>query len=283
MRISTTAAVPTTVRADLLAVPVSIPATLGRTAAAIDARLDGEITRLIAQGEVRGTAGAVTLLHTEGRGIAARRVALVGVGKPDGLDGDAARTAAATAARTLQRVRGTRLALAVDGLGLDDEEAARCLTEGVVLGAYRDDRYRTRRKDLPPAIASLAILTGSRPAGAAARRAAGISAAANRARDLQNAPPNMLGPDELADRARAIAREHAAVRAQVVDRRGLERRRMGAFLAVASGSNREPRMIVLRHTPRAPVTRRRCWASSARASRSTRAATRSSRRRPWWG
>jgi leucyl aminopeptidase len=178
------------------------------------------------------------------------------MGPRERVDADAVRNAASAAARAMERARGTRMALALDGTRLDPAEAARCAVDGVMLGTYRYDRFRTATRDLPPAPAALALITADRGAGAAARREAVAATATNRARDLQNAPPNVLGPQELADRARELARDHASLRARVLDRRGLQRRRMGAFLATAQASSRPPLLIAMEHTPSRTPRRR---------------------------
>jgi len=75
----------------------------------------------------------------------------------------------------------------------------------------------------------------------------------NRARDLQNAPSNHLGPEQLAERARSIAVEYKTVTTTVNDRRFMERRKMGAFLAVAAAGGPGPALITLRHKPAKPA------------------------------
>ena len=137
----------------------------------------------------------------------------------------------------------------VDGLPLDAAEGARCVVDGVVIGGYRFDRFKTQNtRDLPSPPSSLVLLTGDRSAGAAARRAAVSAEAVNRARDLQRMPPNLLGPAELAERAREIARAHRGLRVEVWDERRIAARGMGAFAAVAQASSKPSRLIVLRHT-----------------------------------
>ena len=74
--------------------------------------------------------------------------------------------------------------------------------------------------------------------------------AVNRARDLQHMPPNQLGPEQLAERAREIAAAHPTLRVEVWDERKIAARGMGAFAAVDQASSRPARLIVLRHTPR---------------------------------
>jgi leucyl aminopeptidase len=257
MKISTSAASPDAAPADLLAVAVTKPVTLEGAAAALDAALGGEIARLVKAGEIRGAAGQVTLLHSEGRGVRAKRVAVVGLGSPAKAGAESIRNAAGAATRALMGVRGRSIAFVADGLPLPPADAARCIVDGVVIGGYRFDRYKTRtRAELPKPPASLTILSSERAAGAAARRAAVSAEAVNRARDLQHTPPNELGPEQLAERAREIARAHPTLRVEVWDERKIAARGMGAFAAVAQASSRPARLIVLRHTPQRPAKRR---------------------------
>ena len=69
--------------------------------------------------------------------------------------------------------------------------------------------------------------------------------AANRARDLGNAPANTLTPAALTARARAL--EGVAV--EVMGRGEIEAAGMGAFAAIAQGSEQEPQLITIRHEP----------------------------------
>lgn len=79
MKISTSASSPTVVAADLLAVAVTLPVKLEGAAAALDEALGGQLTELAAAGEIRGNRGRVVVVHTAGRGVKAKRVAVVGL------------------------------------------------------------------------------------------------------------------------------------------------------------------------------------------------------------
>ncbi|MGZ4311157.1 MAG: leucyl aminopeptidase [Solirubrobacteraceae bacterium] len=257
MKVSTSATSPTAAAADMLAVAVSKPVEAAGAVAQLDEALGGEISRLVKAGEIRGGAGSVTVLHTEGRGIRAKRVAVVGLGKETRVTPEEARLAAGAAARAAQTARAATLAFAADSLPLGAAEAARCVVDGVVLGGYRFDRYRTRnRDDLPRELRTLTVLSSDRSAAGAARRATLVATAVNRARDLQNTPSNELGPEELADRAREIAAAHPTLRVEVLDEKRMAAKRMGAFLAVAQASGRPARLIVLKHTPARAARRR---------------------------
>jgi leucyl aminopeptidase len=248
MRITTTTTSPLRAGVDMLVVPVSKPPLLEGAAEEVDRALDGALQRLIDAGEIRGGRGQVTVIHT-GTGVRARRVAVAGLGEAPGPD--AVRHAAAMAARSAAAARARSVAFLVDAVPLEGDLATRCVVEGVTLGDYRFDRYLSAPAgERPSRIESLALVGGDRRQ---AQRADVVATAVNRARDLQNTPSNHLGPQQLAERARAIAAEHGSVTATVHDRRFLERRRMGAFLAVAAAGGTQPALITLRHRPpRAP-------------------------------
>jgi leucyl aminopeptidase len=247
MRVSVTTTTPASAAADALAVLVPKPATLQGSLADLDRALGGRIGNLLKDGEVRGAAGEVTALDTAGAGLRARRLILAGVGADAGPD--QLRAAAGAAAQAALRARAG--SLAVDPLlaPVGAELATRCVVDGAIIGGYRFDRFRSQTRDLPRPLRSLTVVGGDR---ATARRAAVVAEAVNRARDLQNTPSNHMGPAELADRAREIARGHQTLTAQVHDERWLRSHRMGLFAAVAQGSSRGARLIVLRHRPPRP-------------------------------
>ena len=78
-------------------------------------------------------------------------------------------------------------------------------------------------------------------------RATIVAEAVNRARDLQNRPGNDLTPTALAEYALALGEEIEALQVEVQGRAGIEGLGMGAFAAVAQGSEQEPALIVLRY------------------------------------
>ncbi|HEY1378878.1 MAG TPA: M17 family metallopeptidase [Gemmataceae bacterium] len=81
---------------------------------------------------------------------------------------------------------------------------------------------------------------------AAARRAATEGRAVALARELVNTPPCDLYPESFADRAREVA-GRAGIECAVLDESALKAERMGALLGIAQGSDRPPRLVVLRY------------------------------------
>ena len=136
---------------------------------------------------------------------------------------------------------------------LDAADAAQATAEGALLGLYRFAGWKHRER--PEAELDEVLLVVPDEAAAAAAEAGlaaarAVAAGVFLARDLVNLPPNLAHPEHLAATARRLARQHG-LEAFVGDRAWAAEQRMGAFLAVAQGSAREPAFVVLEHRPAA--------------------------------
>jgi leucyl aminopeptidase len=63
-------------------------------------------------------------------------------------------------------------------------------------------------------------------------------------RDLANLPPNICTPAYLGTRAQGLAKDFPGIKTKVLDENAIKALKMGAFLAVAQGSDQPPRLIV---------------------------------------
>ena len=104
------------------------------------------------------------------------------------------------------------------------------------LGAYRFARYR--RHDKPSA--KLVV-----PPGVDGVEVSRIAEGVFLARDLINTPANDMGPEELSDAARAVAKRHGAQFSEIVGE-ALLKKNYPLIHAVGKGSARPPRLIDLR-------------------------------------
>jgi leucyl aminopeptidase len=249
MQVEVQAVAPEEVEADVLAVPV--PAGGGDGALArLDGPLDGLLTRLVAEGELRDEIGRAALVHVDGK-VGARRVAGAGVGPRERVDADALRTAAAAVVHVAGEF-AERIAWAIDdSLPVPPAEQARALVDGTLLGAY--DPARWKRDGEPPKVATLVLCGEAGGLAEATARAATIAEWTNRARDLVNSPPNEATPERLAERAQEIASTVEHVTADALGPDEIRAQGMGAFAAVAQGSDNPPRLVVLRYDPPEPA------------------------------
>jgi len=227
---------------------VAVAATTAAQPLALPAALSERVRGLAAAGDVRSDRRSLLVLHLDGE-LRAPRLAVVGVGPADEVDADAIRTAAAVVARAAGRFGGTIGWLVDDMLSLDAHEHVRALIDGTVLGVYDPGRWKADSPERPRPLERL-VLVGAAPELAdEARRLATVARWTNRARDLVNAPANVLDPSELAAEAERIAGSSEHLTATALGPDEARQRGMGAFLAVAAGSRKEPRMIALRYEP----------------------------------
>src|SRR6476660_1309643 len=193
---------------------------------------DGALGALVEYGEARTAPRKVAVAHAEGA-----RWLLVGLGPRDKLDAEGARVAAAVAEARARELRAQ--ALCWELLHHVDDAFAAGLVEGTLLAAYRFDRFKSNpdaEDGAPDRLGSLAISAHH-----------DVAAALNAARDLQNTPANELTPTRLGERARELAGTVEGLTAEVDGREAIVARGMGAFAAVASGSDEEPALITLRY------------------------------------
>jgi leucyl aminopeptidase len=142
--------------------------------------------------------------------------------------------------------------------GAVSEEAFRSVLPHVALCDYAFERYKSKAgkaKEAASAAGGAATATLIPPAGlkatafaAAAREAQAIASAVAWARDVGNTPGNDLGPTDLAREAKALAADRG-FRLRVLDKREIEKERMGGLLGVNAGSARPPVFLVGEHAP----------------------------------
>ncbi|HZO31801.1 MAG TPA: leucyl aminopeptidase [Chloroflexota bacterium] len=222
---------------------------------AVDEALGGLIGRLIADGEIKGSLGEITIVHNQGdrARLSADRVAVVGLGKRDDLDLEALRIASATAARKARDLRLGRYATVIHGAGaggLDSRLASKTVMEASLLSLYTYYHFKTPPDDPRPRIEEIVVVERDDDRAEVIEQSAAEASllvdAVNLARDLSQAPGNVMTPTVLADRAREMA-EARGVSIQVWGKDELREHGMNAILAVNSGSAQEPRFVMMKY------------------------------------
>ncbi|WP_144750129.1 leucyl aminopeptidase [Curtobacterium pusillum] len=239
--LSTTTSSPATVTADVLVVGVRPgtdggPATLAPSAAGpVDALTDLDLASI-------GATGAKDqLVRLPGTGVTATGIALVGLGSATGPA--AIRAAAGSAVRQLPTVASITLALPTDSAELVD-----AALEGAALGAYSFTRHKGAGTTGPTRGDQEITVVAASDADDATVRPAIVADAATLVRDLVNTAAGDLGPADVADVALAQA-EGLPLTVEVLDETALEEQGFGGILGVGRGSERPPRLVVVRYAP----------------------------------
>src|SRR5207253_1623256 len=242
---------PEKAEADALILPIfegqsNVPA----EAAALDKKLKGAITQLLADHEFRGRFMELVPVHNLGN-APSKWTVLLGLGKPPELDLVRLRNALQAAGRVLRK-RGHRrvtviLPKAVTATaGADD--IARAATEGIGLSNFDAGSLKTRPEQAVTEIDALSIigLNGEKSAAAAVKDGLVLAEATNRIRGWVNAPANAFTPTVFVEKVREAVKG-TGLDLKVLEVADMRRLKMGALLAVARGSDEPAKMIVLRY------------------------------------
>ncbi len=204
---------------------------------------------------VRFAAGNTeTALEAAPVGSAARFMLTMGLGEQKDLTRETVREAVGAALQEARRLKAQRVAMALpDVPGHTVAEVGAAVAESALLFGYAYTTFKaaTDAKKLPD---SVTVIVADERTRASVRKAVDRVIAVNDGvtltRDLVNAPAEHVHPAELASTARAIARKSKGrITAKVLDRKECEQRGMGAYLAVAKGSEFPPQFIHLTYTP----------------------------------
>ncbi len=220
---------------------------------AVDKALDGAISQLIKDGEIKGKKGETTLIHTFGK-IPAGRVVVLGLGKAGEFDVEVVRKTMGSACRYLRKLDIRKAATIAHGTGiggLEVADAGQALAEGSILGLYRFKTYLTKNpEDNAKELDDLLVVEMDRDKIAGLeegiRRGRIIAEAAMIARDMVNEPANVMTPTRMSEAARQVSEDHG-LELKVIDRDDMKQMGMGAFLGVAQGSDEPPKLIILKY------------------------------------
>ena len=222
----------------------------GGATGAVDRSMGGAITDLIGEGDITGKRGENTLIYSLGW-VPARRVVVAGLGKQSEFDVDVTREVNAGVARLLASKGVSSYSTILHGAGIggmDAAESAQAAAEGVGLGLYSFDKYKSDAKDSPIEDVNILEFDKSRIDAAiqGVRRGTTIAEAVNLAREMGNEPANYMTPTRMAEIALDVVRE-SGMELTVLDRADIERLGMGSFAGVAQGTEEPPKFIVIRY------------------------------------
>jgi len=243
VKITLVSAGPAELNVDALAVPVVTGQRLAGAALELDRVMGGVLSEMVVNAEFRGRIHEVLPIPAHGK-ITPRRVILYGLGALHDLDGQRLRSAHHELVRASRTWGYKRMAiLRTEPLGMDSLKA---VVEGSVMGTFERRSRQTgaapERREIDEIVLA-GFGTGREREVVAAQE---NGEATNRAREWQNAPPNELTPDALAQEATRIAQRHN-MEIEILGPAELKHGGYNLLLGVGAGSAKPPRLIRVRH------------------------------------
>jgi leucyl aminopeptidase len=201
---------------------------------------------LFSTGEITGKALELTIIHHP-KGVAAKRVLMVGAGKQEKFDPAEMRRVVGASVRHLKSKGIKRIAIALEK-SWDSGEYVCAAVEGALLGHFEPDRYKTSNDKKE--VDSFTVVVSGEATGMnqAAERGRIIADAQNFTRELVNEPANRLTPAKVAEAARQMSGEYG-LECEVLEEAQMRSLGMGALLGVAQGSAEPPALVVIRYRP----------------------------------
>ncbi|MFH1631609.1 MAG: leucyl aminopeptidase [bacterium] len=213
--------------------------------------------KLFKAAEARGFKGKAgqKMLFPAPDAVDAEFVLVVGLGKLERGISETIREAAGSIVKTAKQLGLSTVAMEL--FGEDDEDYApnqnaQAIAEAALLADYKFAQYKKLKNNT--IIDRVTIVAEN---GNDARRAIkGIELAEKIvdgvivARNLVNAPAQVMSPAKLVEVALDIAKKsNKCIRTKILTREQCEKKHMNAFLAVAEGSDREPKFIHMVYNP----------------------------------
>jgi leucyl aminopeptidase len=214
------------------------------TAALKSKRFEGKLNQTFQQ-SVRGLMGADSVI-------------VVGLGKSKDIKEEQIRQASGTGAKAAEKSRHKKVAIYMDEKDAGKPKksktgspVAAALVEGAKLGLYHFDQYKSQDKDNPPSrISEITVLASSKSKlkdyKVGVDQAEKLCEAVIATRDLMHHPSNTATPTFLAKAAQTMARKHK-ITCKVLEKKDMQKLKMGSLLGVARGSHEPPKFIVMEY------------------------------------
>ncbi len=137
---------------------------------------------------------------------------------------------------------------------INSPEEIQSFGESARLSAYKDNRFNSKRDD-KKVLKEIEFLNLNNFKNISFNETEYICEGVELARRLVAAPPNSLTPLEMSKQASKIAKDHG-LEIKILEKNECEDLGMGAYLAVAKGSDLEPKFIHLTLKSKSPVKER---------------------------
>ena len=216
--------------------------------------LHGLIKKIIKEEEFKGKTGSTLTIRTNGL-VPAKKVIIVGLGDKEKFDLNVVRKASAAAIRAAKREKAKTVCTILHSSGkIDIKDGAQAVTEVSQLALYEFDRFKSKDKKEPKKEVQTLIIAETdkvklKDIESGIKRGNIIAKAQKLARDMVTESAITMTPTKIANIARKVAKENK-LKIKVLDREACRRLGMGAFLAVAQGSNEPPKFIEIKYTPK---------------------------------
>lgn len=218
----------------------------------IDKLTHGYLNKTIKTGEISGKIGETLLLH-DLKDLPAKRVLLVGCGKPKPLTAFDFRKIISSSLRVLLSTKSKTAIYFLADLSVLDHTLPWRIKQMMALISqhfYQFNQYKSKPDPEYP-LKEINFYSDKKLSPGEIKKiiseSDAISSGATLTKNIANQPSNVCTPSYLAHEARALAKKYRSLKTTVLEERDMAKLGMGAFLAVAKGSDQDAKLICLEY------------------------------------
>ena len=177
---------------------------------------------------------------------------LIGLGKRNSFTNDSLRNHLSDFARNISN-KEEKISILLPWEQLD-KNAVNISFEAIRLSTFQDNRFNNK-KDETNKLKEVEFILESKLSSICFKESESLCEGVEFARRLVAAPPNSLTPLEMSIKAKEIAKSHG-LEVNILEKEECEELKMGAYLAVAKGSDLDPKFIHLIYKPEGPTRKK---------------------------
>jgi leucyl aminopeptidase len=195
---------------------------------------DAFLEPLLDLGDFQGKEGETLFLY-QPKKSREKRLLLLGLGSEKSSSAESLRCAYASAVKASLKNKATHL-----NLLLPNGSSCLPICEGVLLTNYVFDKLKGEKESEQTLLTHLCLIGAGAEEERACKRAAELISSVYYVRDLVNDNADVVTPQKLAHCARELTKLSPHIKTHVLERKQLEKEKMGLLLAVARGSAVDP-------------------------------------------
>ncbi|WP_417536006.1 leucyl aminopeptidase [Methylophaga sp.] len=236
---------------DCIAVGIYNESELSPSAQQLDKASQGQIKRIVDNGDFSGKPGQILFLHNLAE-INSPRVLLVGFGKKTKTTENDFNTATSAAIVALNESGAEKAVCSFTDIEVNGRSTAwkarqiACNAE-TALYKYSQTKSETKAVEKPLLACTISVEQDAADIQKAAEQGAAIGAGMNLARELGNLPGNVCTPTYLAEQAVALGEKYASINTTVLEEADMEALGMGSLLSVSRGSRQPAKLITMEY------------------------------------
>ena len=207
----------------------------------LDALLENKLSKAMELEDFTGKKDKQLMLYGDD---SIKRIVLVGLGQQKKYTSDRARSAAANITNHANSLNVSEFSVDGDSFNLGKNSNAQAFAEGLLLGSYEFNDYKSNKEDNVKAESMTMFGNVDKKS---LDKGLVLGTSVGFARDLGNHPANILTPTYIAKEAKNIAEKSPKMNYRVFDGKEFKKMGMGAFHGVAQGAKEPAKMIIVEY------------------------------------